>query len=330
MQGELCVSDDIGAFDVKRGATQIEGGLWLIDLGFQNRAGVIAAYLLTDGRETALIETGPSACLPNLFEGIRRAGLTPESITRALVTHIHLDHAGAAGALARANPDLKVYVHPLGAPHLADPAKLMASATRIYGDKMESLWGEVAPVPPSQIVELTDGETLRVAGRDLQVLFTPGHAWHHAAFVDVAEGTAFTGDVGGVRMVGTDYVCATTPPPDLDDAAWRDSIAKLKATGVRRLYPTHFGPFDDAPRMLDALLESLDRFLAIGAGEFERGADQPALTAALHQEMARGIGDVPAGLLENLEWATPSYMAALGLTRYFKKKGRENEKGAGS
>lgn len=317
------MTGEIGAFDVKRGVTQVEGGIWRIDLGFQNRAGVIAAYLLTDGREVALIETGPSSCLPNLYEGIRRAGLKPEWITKVLVTHIHLDHAGAAGVLARANPNLKVYVHPFGAPHMIDPAKLIASASRIYGDKMESLWGEIAPIPAGQLVELTDGETLTVAGRDLDVLFTPGHAWHHVAFVDRAEGTAFTGDVGGIRMQGTDYVCAPTPPPDLDDATWRESIAKLKATRVRRLYLTHFGQYDDATRMLDDVLVSLDRFLAIGRAHVAAdpaNVDQAKLTAALHEEMSRGIGPVPPGMLENLEWSTPSYMAALGLTRYWKKR----------
>ena len=324
------MSSEIGVYDVKRGVMQVEGGLWRIDLGFQNRAGVIAAYLLTDGREAALIETGPSSCLPNLLEGIRRAGLEPEWITRALVTHIHLDHAGAAGMLARANPNLKVYVHPFGAPHLIDPAKLFASATRIYGDRMESLWGELAPVPAERIVELTDGETLRVAGRELQVLFTPGHAWHHVAFVDRKEGTAFTGDVGGIRMTGTDYVCAPTPPPDLDDGAWRASIARLKATHVRRLYLTHFGQCDDAPRVLDATLASLDRFIAIGGELIGAGADPAAITAALHREMSDGLGPVPDGILENLEWATPSYMATLGLIRYFKVKARTSEPGTRS
>lgn len=313
-----------GAYDSKRGVTQVEGGLWQIDLGFQGRAGVIAAYLLTDGREAALIETGPSSCLPNLLEGVRRAGFSMEMITTILVTHIHLDHAGAAGVLARANPNVKVHVHPFGASHLADPVKLISSAGRIYGGRMETLWGEIAPVPRAQIVELVDGETLKVAGRKLEALFTPGHAWHHAAFVDVNEGAAFTGDVAGIRMTGTDYVCAPTPPPDLDEAAWRESIAKLKATHVRRLYLTHFGAYDDAPRQLDAVLDSLAQFLAIGDRLVSGETDQAALTEALHTAMSAGIGDVPAGILENLEWSTPSYMAALGLTRYFSPKSRSH------
>lgn len=312
---------EIGAFDVKRGATQAEGGLWTIDLGFQDRAGVIAAYLVTDGREVALVETGPSTCLVNLDEGIRRAGLKSEWISKVLVTHIHLDHSGAAGVLARRNPNLKVYVHPLGAPHLIDPSKLVASAARIYGENMERFWGEIAPVPAEQVVALTDGETLTVAGRKLDALFTPGHAKHHVAFVDREEGTAFTGDVGGIHMQHTDYLCAPTPPPDLDPEAWRESIAKLKATRVRRLYLTHFGACDRAQTALDATLESLERFLAFGEAAYANNSDQPTLTAELHAEMARGLGPVPEGILVNLEWATPSYMAAMGLARLFTKRG---------
>ena len=121
-------------------------------------------------------------------------------------------------------------------------------------------------------------------------------------------------------MTGTNYVCAPTPPPDLDDLAWRESIVKLKATGVRRLYLTHFGQYDDAPRMLDATIESLDQFLALGGQSFNEGVDQETLTAAIHAKMSEGIGPVPDGILENLEWSTPAYMAALGLTRYFTKK----------
>jgi glyoxylase-like metal-dependent hydrolase (beta-lactamase superfamily II) len=270
--------------------------------------------------ELALIETGPSSTLPNLVAAIRRAGFDPAWISKALVTHIHLDHAGAAGPLARENPNLTVYVHPFGAPHMIDPAKLLASATRIYGDKMDELWGEVAPVPERQVRVLEDGETLRVAGRDLRVVFTPGHAWHHVAYWDARSGAAFTGDVGGVRMQGTDYVCPPTPPPDLDLAAWRESIARLRALGARRWYPTHFGPFDDAAAHLDQLEANLDSFVGLGMEALDRGTEHESLTKLLHDRMADRIGDVPEGILTNLEWATPSYMAALGMMRLHKKR----------
>lgn len=312
--------NDVGQYNAERAATQVDGGTWLIDLGFQGRGQVVAAYLLVDGSELALIETGPSSTLENLSFAVRQAGFDPGQITKALVTHIHLDHAGAAGPLARANPDLTVFVHPFGAPHMIDPSKLLSSATRIYGERMEPLWGEVVPVPESQIRVLEDGEWLRVAGRDLQVIFTPGHAWHHVAYWEPESGAAYTGDVGGVRMQGTGYNCPPTPPPDLDPAAWAESVAKLRALGARRWYLTHYGPFDDADAHLDQLMPNLDEFLAIGMAALDRGIAGDDLTALFHEEMARRLGDVPEGILTNLEWATPSYMATLGIARLHKKR----------
>jgi glyoxylase-like metal-dependent hydrolase (beta-lactamase superfamily II) len=302
--------------------TKLDENLWIIDLGFQGRQGIIAAYLIAGNDEVALIETGPSSTLPALAQGINAAGFDVADLTAVLPTHIHLDHAGAAGVLARDNPDLTVYVHPFGAPHMVDPSKLIASATRIYGDKMESLWGEIAPVPEPQVRALADGETISIAGRVLTALFTPGHANHHIAFWDAASGDLFTGDVGGIRMPGTDYVCAPTPPPELDPAAWAKSATRLQALDARRLLLTHYGAFDDVDAHLDQLLPHLDDFIAIAEKANARGASQEELTAALHDRMAAELGAVPEATLVNLEWATPSYMAALGLTRYLAKRRR--------
>lgn len=303
--------------------TPLGEGQWLIDLGFQGRSGVIAAFLLAGNGEVALIETGPTTTLPALEAGIRAAGFAPEDVNKLLVTHIHLDHSGAAGPFVRAYPRATVYVHPIGAPHLVDPAKLVASATRIYGDRMEPLWGEVAPIPADRVVALADGEPLAVAGRVITPLFTPGHASHHVAYWDAASGTVFTGDVGGVRMPGTGYVCPPTPPPDLDFDAWAVSVDRLRALGARRICPTHFGPFDDVAAHLDQILPNLDDFQTIAADALAAGADQDTLTAHLHDHMAAALGDVPSDVLVNLEWATPSYMAAMGLTRWItKSRGR--------
>ncbi|HET8521856.1 MAG TPA: MBL fold metallo-hydrolase, partial [Thermomicrobiales bacterium] len=178
-------------------ATQLDDGLWLIDLGFRSREGVIGSFLLVGDDEVALIETGPATTLPALRAGIRDAGFAPADVNKVLVTHIHIDHAGASGVLARENPDLKVFVHPLGAPHLIDPTKLLISAGRIYGDRMEDLWGEVPPVPADQVVSLNDGETLSIAGRPIAAIFTPGHATHHVAFWNPDTGALFTGDAAG-------------------------------------------------------------------------------------------------------------------------------------
>ncbi|MFL5762254.1 MAG: MBL fold metallo-hydrolase [Thermomicrobiales bacterium] len=303
-------------------STRLNDGLWIIDLGFQDRHGVIAAYLLADGNEVVLVETGPSSTLPSLIRGINDAGFAVRDLMAAFVTHIHLDHAGAAGVLARENSDLAVYVHPFGAPHLVDPAKLIASATRIYGERMDALWGEIAPVPEPQVRPLADGETIAIAGRTLTAIFTPGHADHHIAYGDAAAGDVFTGDVGGIRMPSTAYVCAPTPPPELDPPAWAQSVARLQTLNARRLLLTHYGPFEDVAFHLAQVLPHLDDFLAIADAALARGADQEDLTGLLHDRMAVELGNVPAETLVNLEWATPSYMAALGLTRYITKRAK--------
>jgi glyoxylase-like metal-dependent hydrolase (beta-lactamase superfamily II) len=309
-----------GVYEPERAAIQVEAGVWLLDLGFQGRGQVVAAYLLHDGDDVALIETGPSSTLPQLRDALALAGFAPEQLTHLLVTHIHLDHAGAAGPLARESPRLRVYVHPFGAPHMVDPAKLIASASRIYGERMEPLWGEVAPIAAEQVIALEEGQRLRVAGRELQAIFTPGHAWHHVAYWDPESGSAFTGDAAGVRMPGTAYACPPTPPPDLDPDAWTASLAKLEALGARRWYLTHYGAFDDADAHLASLQANLRDFLAIGGRSFADGEEHEALTARLHDEVARRLGDVHPAVLENLEWATPSYMAAFGLQRWAKRQ----------
>jgi glyoxylase-like metal-dependent hydrolase (beta-lactamase superfamily II) len=298
---------------------ELGDGLWMVDLRFGGKPGVIAAYLLAGGGELALVETGPTSTLPALLDGIAAAGFDPGDLTAVLLTHIHLDHGGAAGVLLDRAPRATVRVHPRGLPHLVDPARLVASAGRIYGERMDELWGEVRPVPADRVAPLADGETLATAGRVITAVHTPGHASHHVAFWEPETGTAFTGDVGGIRMTGTDYVCAPTPPPDLDPDAWRESVARLRALDPRRLCLTHFGPFDGAAAHLDRLLPELDAFLAIGAESLAAGEDQRELTARLHARMAARLGPVPPATLDALEAATPSYMAAMGLTRYHTK-----------
>jgi glyoxylase-like metal-dependent hydrolase (beta-lactamase superfamily II) len=311
---------DPGIYLPSNAATQIGDGLWQLDLGFQDRAGVIAAYLMAGDDQLALIETGPSSCLPNLRAAIAQTGHDLSDLTHALVTHIHLDHAGAAGPLARDNPDLRVFVHPFGAPHLIDPSKLVASATRIYGDQMEPLWGEFSPIAEPQVHVLMDGEVIKVAGRRLLTAFTPGHAHHHVAYIDLRDRLGFTGDVGGVRMQDTDYVAPPTPPPDLDREKWWVSIDRLQGFDLDRLYLTHFGEFKDVDRHLADLGRNLDEFLEIGTKALDADVEPDELTRQLHDRMARGLGDVHPGVLVNLEWATPSYMATLGLTRWHKKQ----------
>lgn len=299
---------------------ELDRGLFLLDLGFQGRKGIVAAYLLVSDDDLVLIETGPGSTIDNLRRSLRRLGFSFHDLSRVLVTHIHLDHAGAAGLIARENPTVAVHVHPFGAPHLVDPTKLVNSATRIYGDQMGPLWGEFAPIHPDQVKPLEDEETLVVAGRTLQVFFTPGHAWHHVAYWDPGTATLFTGDVAGVRMPGQTYVCPPTPPPDLDPGAWANSVARMESLGARRLCLTHFGPVYDPGYHLDQVMPQVNGFVDLGCELFERGADQDQVRQALTARMIADLGSSDPELLTDYEMATPAYMAAMGIERYYRKR----------
>lgn len=213
----------------------------LIDLEYLGQPGQLGCCLLETGEGLALVDPGPATTLDRLRRAIRSYGATLQDVRVLLLTHIHLDHSGGVGLLTRELPRLRVYVHERGAPHLADPSRLLASAIRLYGDQMERLWGEVAPVPAERIRPLAGGERLDLGGRVIEVAYTPGHAWHHNAYFDRASGIAFTGDVAGEIFPGSDLAIPVTPPPDID-------VERMLASGVRvlewqpqSLVPTHFG-----------------------------------------------------------------------------------------
>ncbi len=207
---------------------------------------VIGCFLAGD----VLFDCGPASCVEGLLEGL---GDTPPRVLA--LTHIHLDHAGAAGVLAERWPELEIWVHERGAPHLIDPTKLLASATRLYGEDMDRLWGEVRPVPREKVRVLAGGE--RIDG--IEVAYTPGHASHHVSYLHRESATAIVGDVAGVRVAPSDYVLAPTPPPDIDLERWYDSLARVRAWQPRQLAITHFGIFTDVSFQLDAIARSLEQ-----------------------------------------------------------------------
>lgn len=278
--------------------------------------GTVAAYLLEEGPDLALVETGPDSCWPSLVSALSRLGLSPRDVRTVLVTHVHLDHAGAAWRLAREGA--VVHVHPKGARALADPSKLLASARRIYGERMEELWGTLEPIPAAQLRETEDGGTVEAGRLELRVLATPGHASHHNTYV--AEGNAFTGDVGGVAL-GAGPVLPPTPPPDIDLPLWRQSLAKIRAARPTALYPTHFARFAGVDAYLDRLSDELEAWAAWVKGRLDEGKDEAAIVLEFEAWLEARLlaaGVTPAGI-DAYRVALPFAMNVTGLVRYWTK-----------
>jgi glyoxylase-like metal-dependent hydrolase (beta-lactamase superfamily II) len=228
-----------------------------LDLSFLGRPRAIAAGLLEGPGGLALVDPGPASCLDGLRASLALHGHAPEEVDAVLLTHIHLDHSGGVGVLVRSNPRLQVYVHTRGAPHVVDPSKLVSSASRLYGERMGTLWGDIVPVPEENVHAVEGGEVLQVAGIEVRVAYTPGHASHHVSYFETSEGTAFVGDTGGIRVGEPLLVLPPTPPPDIDLEAWAASLALIRAWRPQRVFITHFGGFDRPLEHLADLEERL-------------------------------------------------------------------------
>ncbi|MDQ4048963.1 MAG: MBL fold metallo-hydrolase [Actinomycetota bacterium] len=269
-----------------------------IDVRHLGRAHVICAHEV-DG---VIVDPGPASCADTLLEALDEA---PRAL---LLTHIHLDHAGAAGVLARTFPSLTVYVHERGAPHLIDPSRLLRSAERLYGDQMERLWGEVASVPAERVQALGGGETVE----GMRVEYTPGHASHHVSYLHEDSGEAFVGDVAGVRVPGSTYTVAPTPPPDIDVEAWLGSLETVGEWRPAALCLTHFGCHRDVDeqleRLRDGLLERAEQARTMEPDEFA-GWSEAQTRAAVDGETA-----------DALIQAAPPETLGMGLRRYWEKK----------
>ncbi|QIN77782.1 MBL fold metallo-hydrolase [Rubrobacter marinus] len=252
-----------------------------IDLGFMGTEEIIASFLLVGEGSAAIVETGPTTCMENLMRGLEGHGVAPEDVAQVLLTHVHLDHAGASGNLVEVLPNATFYVHEVGRPHVVDPSKLVKSATRIYGERMEELWGEIRPVPEDRLVSLSGGEEIEVAGGLLTAHYTPGHAYHHLAFHEPDSGALFAGDVAGIRLPGQSYVRPPTPPPEVDIEAWRRSIGEIRELAPTSICPTHFGRFEDVERHLSELEQRLEHWLLFVEERMDEGASRDEISFEL-------------------------------------------------
>lgn len=288
-----------------------------LDLNFQNKTQAIASYLIRHNDGAVLIESGPGSTLSALEAGLAKEGLSPRDVTHVLLTHIHLDHAGAAGWLARQGA--QIFVHPVGAPHMLNPERLLASAARIYGDRMESLWGEFLPVPETQLKVPNDAEAIRIGNAEFIPLNTPGHAEHHYSYL--FEDVCFSGDVGGVRIAGYPYLRVPMPPPELHLERWHESLARLRREKIARIAPTHFGMFDDPQWQLDEVekgLTAASRWLeeTMPANPSIEELRERFIAWMRTEEAKMGMDPQVA---QAYELANPPGMSADGLMRYWKK-----------
>ena len=271
-------------------------------LGVERSVGV---YLVDTDDGLALFDCGPASCLPALHDALGARGVELGDVRHLLLSHIHLDHAGAAGALVRAHPTLTVHVSEIGAPHLVDPSRLETSARRLYGDAFDELWGELAPVPE---------ENVRIVGErvlGLACFPTPGHASHQVSYQH-EDGTLYNGDAAGVRIAPGSFVVAPTPPPEIDLDAWERTIDEIERRSPVRLALVHFGVFDDVERHLDALRRTLHSW----ADRVGHGMDEPTFVAAARADVAAS----DPGEADAYDRAAPYWHCYLGLERYWRKR----------
>lgn len=300
---------------------RLAAGITFADLEFQGIHRIIATAVLQGRDGLAIVDPGPASTLPVLRRHLAALGATVADVTQLLLTHIHLDHAGACGALVRDNPAMSVVVHAVGAPHMADPSKLLSSAGRLYGDQMDRLWGEVIPVPSSALRVLRGGETLTAGDRRWQVAATPGHASHHVSYFSAETGIAFVGDTAGVQVLQNGFVLPPTPPPDIDLPAWFASLDLIEAWHPSSLFLTHFGPTHTPSAHLAELRDHLRLVESLALQAQALDADEPAREAwfinRVRLEMSRRMGETDVNAYQvagrfDLNWR--------GLSRYLTKR----------
>ena len=297
-------------------------GIDYVDLHFLGRPQIIATAILSSPAGVALVDPGPSSTLPALTAALASKGIAFDDVRHLLLTHIHLDHAGATGTIVERHPAIEVVVHERGAPHVIDPSKLLASATRLYGTDMDRLWGDLLPVPAARVRIVKGGERLVAGGRELEVAYTPGHAIHHVSYFDPSSRIAFVGDTAGIRRGSGRFVMPPTPPPDIDLDAWSESASRILAWDPDTLFLTHFGPAHGARLHFQELMERIAgwsrivrRLLGdatIGDEERQRRFVEEALL-----ELRRVVGEAEA---EQYSRAGRLDYSWQGLARYWSRR----------
>ena len=299
----------------------LASGVDYVDLNFLGHPPIIATAILHGSSGVALIDPGPSTTLATLTRELEKRGIRFADVRQLLLTHIHLDHAGAAGSIVERHPHIEVLVHSRGAPHMIDPSKLLASAGRLYAQDMDRLWGDVRPVPSERVRAVEGGETVAVSGRELKVEYTPGHASHHVSYFDTSSRVAFVGDTAGIRRGSGAYVMPPTPPPDIDIGAWRASEQKIVAWDPDTIFLTHFGPYHGVRQHMQAMFENMTSWSAM----VRRLIADTALTEAERQnrftddafaELRRRVGEEEAMDYTRAGGLNYSYQ---GLARYWRK-----------
>ncbi|UXX80405.1 MBL fold metallo-hydrolase [Reichenbachiella carrageenanivorans] len=289
----------------------------IIDLHFQNLEHTIASYLLPTADGPVLIETGPYATFAQLKRGVAQAGYQLSDIKHVFLTHIHLDHAGAAWALAETGAH--IYLHPFGAKNMEDPSRLMESAKRIYQDRMDELWGDMKPIPADQLIQVADDQVIEIGNLAIKSLHTPGHAKHHIAW-QVGE-AIFTGDVAGVK-IDQGPVVPPCPPPDINLEDWQASIARLRQANPKVLYLTHYNKIENVDSHLSDLENILNDWAVWVKTQMAAGLSNeemvPLFMAYTAEQLRQaGLGE---SAIQLYEAANPSWMSVAGLVRYWTKK----------
>jgi glyoxylase-like metal-dependent hydrolase (beta-lactamase superfamily II) len=292
-----------------------------IDLDWTGRPKSIAALLIESAGESAVVDPGPESTLETLRENLAARGLSFQSLDSLLLTHIHLDHAGATGAILRENPGLKVYVHEFGAMHMVDPSRLLASAGRLYGGDIGRLYGECLPVAETSLESLEGGESIRIGEAELAVFYTPGHASHHVTYWDQVSRTAMVGDTAGIRVEGDSFLLPATPPPDIDIEIWNRSLDAISSWAPERLFLTHFG-FIESPREHIKLYKSrLEEWSALTAKLIESGVELTEAEKMFVDSVTSEIKTtLPSDAAEHYIFNGGLRLSWLGLMRYATRK----------